>query len=333
MRFLQPRNTSSSRCLLPLLIISLALLIVPAVASRGDRLPEFKECVQGCNDKNCLFESTPLPLHLRLLLWNCPSECDYQCQRSITASRAAHGQRIEQFHGKWPFRRILGIQEPFSVLFSILNGHAHYMGLKTINREIPRDYPLKKYYQLYSCFGIFCWIWSTVFHTRDFTFTERMDYFGAGANVLYGLYYTPLRIWRIYKPAHRNILKIWTIVCIAAYLAHVCYLTCIRWDYAYNMAANVFVGTVQNLCWTYFSFGHYSKLKRFWAAWPGLIVMWLIMAMSLELLDFPPIFDAIDAHSLWHAMTILPLIFWYKFLIKDARQDVEAGEVATRLKA
>ena len=37
-----------------------------------------------------------------------------------------------------------------------------------------------------------CWIFSSIFHTRDFVLTERLDYFGAGASVLYGLYFAPI---------------------------------------------------------------------------------------------------------------------------------------------
>jgi len=49
----------------------------------------------------------------------------------------------------------------------------------------------------------------------------------------------------------------------------------------------------------------------------------LIMAMSLELLDFPPLADALDAHALWHAATILPTVYWYRFLVLDARGSVD----------
>lgn len=200
------------------------------------------------------------------------------------------------------------------MLFSVLNGYAHYSGLRSIRREIPRSYPLFRYYWLFSVFGMICWFWSSVFHIRDFVFTERMDYFAAGGNVLYGLYYAPVRIFRLYKPGYGRTLRVWGIVCILAYMAHVYYLVCVRWDYGYNMAANVAAGSLQNLLWTYWSIRHYSKLKSFWAAWPGLIVMWLVMAMSLELLDFPPVAGALDAHSLWHAATILPTIWWYRYV-------------------
>ncbi|KAF8472100.1 Per1-like protein [Kalaharituber pfeilii] len=324
----------------PLVLLScLSVLCVPIHASRGDRLVEFKECVKFCIDQNCEYDPTPLPFHLRLLLWTCPQECDYSCQRTITSERIARQQSIEQFHGKWPFRRVFGVQEPFSVIFSLANLYAHVVGLRTLRKELPRTYPMYKFYMWFGYMGLVCWFWSAVFHTRDFKFTERMDYFAAGANVMYGMFLAPVRIWRLYKPQGVEgkapargggggapvplPFRLWALTCFAGYAAHVYYLAFVQWSYTYNMAANVAVGAVTNLLWTYFSIQHYRRLQQLWAATPGLIVTWVVMAMSLELLDFPPIADALDAHALWHAATVAPTVWWYQFLVRDAKRDME----------
>jgi post-GPI attachment to proteins factor 3 len=222
---------------------------------------------------------------------------------------------VLQFHGKWPFYRFAGIQEPFSVIFSALNLLAHWAGLSKIEESIPASYPLRKYYLQFGYFGVASWIFSILFHTRDFPLTEKMDYFAAGASVLYGLYLAMIRIARLDQPkpgVKRILLKYWTILCVLLYTAHVSYLSFWSWDYTYNMAANVAVGIVQNLMWSGFSIWRYRRLHRMWAAWPGLIVAWLILAMSLELFDFPPWRGMIDAHSLWHLGTVGPTIWWYK---------------------
>jgi len=222
---------------------------------------------------------------------------------------------IVQYHGKWPFYRFLGIQELFSVLFSLFNFLAHQHGLRKIRESIPKDYPLRRYYILFGYFGMASWVFSMVFHTRDFSVTEKGDYFAAGASVLYGLYYTPIRIFRLDQrapPTKPTLLRWWTILCVGLYTAHVSYLTLWRWDYTYNMAANVVIGIIQNILWSWFSVTRYKRLKKTWAAWPGLIVAWIVVAMSLELLDFPPIGGMLDAHSLWHLGTVGPTIWWYK---------------------
>lgn len=89
------------------------------------------------------------------------------------------------------------------------------------------------------------------------------------------------------------------------------------------MAANVVAGTLGNLLWSYYSIKNYQASKRggnWWKIWPGMIVTLLVAAMSLELLDFPPVMG-VDAHALWHAATIFPTFWWYRFLAKDAIAD------------
>ncbi|KAI4868523.1 Per1-like protein [Hypoxylon rubiginosum] len=321
--------------LLNLLVV--CLLWRTAEASLGDRLPEFRECVEVCSRENCDPNNNPthIPFHHRLLFWTCPQECDYTCQHIVTERRLAAGQPITQFHGKWPFVRVLGMQEPFSVLFSLGNMVAHQNGLAKLRQSIPAAYPLRPYYVLFAGFGMATWVFSSVFHVRDFRLTEQLDYFAAGAGVLYGMYYTPIRVFRLDRPTPRrqSVLRLWSVFCCSLYLAHVAYLKLWRWNYSYNMAANVVVGLVQNSLWSYFSWKKWRASHKTWAVWPGVIVAWLMMVMSLELLDFPPLWGALDAHSLWHLGTIGPTILWYNFLVKDAQDDLANAGKSKDVKA
>ncbi|KAI1208779.1 Per1-domain-containing protein [Annulohypoxylon truncatum] len=319
--------------LLTFVVVCVCLLWGTAEASLGDRLPEFRECVEVCARENCDPNNNPthIPFHRRLLFWTCPQECDYTCQHIITQQRLAAGQPVTQFHGKWPFVRVLGMQEPFSVLFSLGNLVAHQNGLAKIRQSIPAAYSLRKYYELFACFGIATWIFSSIFHIRDFRLTEQLDYFAAGAGVLYGMYYTPIRVFRLDKPTPRrqSVLRLWTVLCCSMYIAHVAYLKLWRWNYTYNMAANVTVGLVQNSLWSYFSWKKWTESRQAWAIWPGVAVAWLMTVMSLELLDFPPLWGALDAHSLWHLGTIGPTVLWYNFMVKDSQENMA---ITTKMK-
>ncbi|KAH8662925.1 Per1-like protein [Tricladium varicosporioides] len=319
--------------ILPLWLVILSLFAFRAAASRGDKLPEFRRCVDICEKENCGDGpgATTIPLLHRLLLWDCPAECDYTCQHIVTDRRVAAGEPIEQFHGKWPFYRFMGMQEPFSVFFSLLNFLAHQNGLSKITSGVPASYPLRKYYIIFAYFGMVSWVFSMIFHTRDFRATEQLDYFAAGASILYGLYYAPIRVFRMDQGGKRiqSLLRAWTLLCIAMYTAHVIYLKWYDWDYTYNMTANVAIGLLQNSLWTWFSIMKYKNSGRLWTTWPGVVVAWLLMAMSLELFDFPPVWGCLDAHSLWHLGTVGPTMIWYNFLLKDSLDDM-AGQ---RLKA
>ncbi|KAI1434502.1 Per1-like-domain-containing protein [Xylaria sp. CBS 124048] len=316
---IRPSSPSS----LVIALLAVCLLLRTAEASFGDRLPEFRECVEVCDRANCdpYNDPTHIPFHHRLLLWTCAQECDYTCQHIVTERRVAAGEFITQFHGKWPFVRLLGMQEPCSVLFSVGNFLAHLMGLAKLRERLQPNSPFRRYYEMFAYFGLAAWVFSTVFHTRDFAATEQLDYFGAGASVLYGMYYSLVRVVRLDLPTprRRSVLRLWTIVCCALYAAHVAYLKLWRWDYTYNMAANIVVGMVHNLLWTYFSWNRWKQTRKTWAILPSLLVAWIMLVMSLELLDFPPLWGALDAHSLWHLGTIVPTILWYDFMVKDSQ--------------
>ncbi|PKS10630.1 hypothetical protein jhhlp_002385 [Lomentospora prolificans] len=324
----------------PVLVLTLAVVILflaaGADASAGDRLPAFKECVTQCQEDKCGPERSPMhiPLYRRLLLWDCPAECDYACQHVVTNHRLTYGAPVVQFYGKWPFIRALGMQEPLSVLFSLGNLWAHAQGLRKLRAAIPPSYRLLRWYKLFAYAGITSWIFSAAFHTRDFRFTEEMDYFAAGGSVLYGFYYTPIRIFRLDRPTHRvrSALKAWTVLCCCLYVAHVAYLKGVKWDYTYNMAANVVIGVTQNLLWCWFSARRYMQSKAPWTLLPILVVSWITLAMSLELFDFPPLWGSLDAHALWHFGTIAPAMVWYKFLLMDALDDLGGSKKLNMLK-
>ncbi|EAT90708.1 hypothetical protein SNOG_02496 [Parastagonospora nodorum SN15] len=279
------------------IVAVLSILSGTAQASAGDRSHEFKDCLQICQAANCGDEPTPIPFHRRLLLWTCPSECDYTCQHVVTSQTLTFTPpHVYQFHGKWPFYRFMGMQEPFSVIFSLFNYLAHDWGMSQLRTHIPASYTLRKYYMWFGYVGLASWMLSMIFHTRDFGVTEKLDYFGAGANVLYGLYYAPIRVFRLDRdePRRRSLLRIWTALCLVLYALHVGYLSFWSWDYTYNMAANVVVGVIANILWSAFS---YVQYPQDWTDLGGVA-------------------------GLWHLGTVVPTVLWYNFLIRDAQADI-----------
>lgn len=62
--------------------------------------------------------------------------------------------------------RVLGIQEPASVIFSLANGWMHYRGFREISRRVLPGNPLRPWLLAWSAIGINTWVWSTIFHIR-----------------------------------------------------------------------------------------------------------------------------------------------------------------------
>ncbi|OBZ75061.1 Protein PER1 [Grifola frondosa] len=333
-------------------------LLTVAFASSGDRSGDFITCVSTCA------QSTPLAgmsLAMRLTRWTHTDDCKYQCMHFITDQAIKYGRSIQQYHGKWPFWRFVGMQEPASVAFSLLNLLAHARGARDLQARIPDGHPMKKYYLAFAFVSINAWIWSSVFHTRgwqsasaqkltslitpplDLPVTEKLDYFSAALAIIYALYYTVVRLFHIYSPergrltqrssALSGVYLTWTCLCATTYLAHVTYLTILpRFDYTYNMAFNLVIGLAHNILWLAYSLpSSLPILRRFpsrpktyrpqYAVKPAIFAALTTLATALELFDFPPWGRIIDAHSLWHLATAPIAVFWYDFLIQDALDE------------
>lgn len=349
-------------CFQFILLIS-GLFFQKVHASLGDDLEEFQLCVEHCLILACgrtdlypdmtptkyhnllkdekvdpLFDKSPLSLHLKLLGWDCESNCDYQCQRLITKERERKGLEIYQFHGKWPFIRVFGIQELFSTIFSIGNFIPNFWGFQLIWKHY--NFESKKgsvefanlywAYTLVSIVSMCAWFFSTVFHLKDTWDRERLDYFFAGMTVLTGFNAVCVRFFKLYKVENDSKRRILAITCIIMYVTHVSRLL-IDWSYTYNMQANVIVGLSQNILWVYLAISQFKQVSNNkvslmeniknpeinWTLSPIALVLTVIFGMSFELFDFSPIFELLDAHAIWHFVTIWPTVWWYPYMVKD----------------
>ncbi|ELU43556.1 PER1 protein [Rhizoctonia solani AG-1 IA] len=330
------------------LLCGLVPFVAFASASSGDRSPPFQQCLSNCVSRACTEAngtngSPNLPLILRLTRWTCTDDCKYQCMHILTdialheQVRAQNqglyshsGTRVHQYYGKWPFWRFAGMQEPASVVFSLLNMAVHIAGMKKIAKEIPKHFHMRTLYLVWSGLAVNAWVWSSVFHTRDTPATEILDYFSAGLVILYSLFFTVVRLFHLRPVAATSrpsiTYKLWAMSCGLMYLGHISYLTLLpRFDYTYNMAANLIVGLIHNALWLLYPWssirlfpGRDKHYRPSFSLQPALFVLLTTLATSLELFDFPPWYRTVDAHALWHLATVPIAPLWYDFLVKDA---------------
>ncbi|KAI9630390.1 hypothetical protein KEM48_014116 [Puccinia striiformis f. sp. tritici PST-130] len=291
------RSSSSSPSTIWVFILTFPVINIRS--SPGDYSPGYQRCVNYCNFENCYTvdqDPPPLPLTLRLFQWTCTDNCAYQCMHDLTQKvlklpRAVPqpGQtfegwwdepdwepgteleglppgRIVQFHGKWPFKRWYGVQEPLSALFSLLNFLAYAFSYRKMNQLIPVDWPLRSHYLGVAIVGMNAWTWSILFHCRDRPWTERLDYFSAAAYSLYGLYVSSVRIFRLYPTQARHYIPLsqrlylgsqLKLILSAMFLVHIAFLSFgERFNYKYNMAVNVIVGVLTILLWLSWTASH-----------------------------------------------------------------------------
>lgn len=158
----------------------------------------------------------------------------------------------------------------------------------------------------------------------------------------YALYYTLIRFLHVYpstrlsispedirsKRLTRNAISV---IFTLGFLGHISYLGLPpRFDYTYNVIFNSIIGVLHNLLWLLYSLPRVnfkrfpSKLANYRPKFAGQAAVFVVLttlATSLELLDFEPWGRVVDAHSLWHAVTVPIGWVWYDFLIKDAEDE------------
>lgn len=300
-------------------VFLIALLWNPVKGSRGDKSKQFLICMRQCS-KGCSLDEYPgkLPIYLTVFWWDCSDECKYQCMHNVTASDMRNNRRIKQFYGKWPFIRFLGIQEPASVLFSIFNGIGHILGWRMLRSTVPNtDYNMYTVWKVNLVVCINGWFWSTVFHTRDLNWTEKMDYFCATSMVMYSLFACLMRFIGLENKRSCFFVGL-SFLCLFCY--HVFYLAFVHFDYGYNMKFNVAIGLTNVCSWLSWCLTHYHQQPYVWKC--AFVTVGVFLLLGLELGDFPPLLWTFDAHSLWHLGTAPFCYFWYSFLVDDAKYQL-----------
>ncbi|XP_022227796.1 post-GPI attachment to proteins factor 3 [Drosophila obscura] len=307
---------------------AILLLLVGAIAlghaSNGDRTQFFHNCRQNCERQNCSADGLEIQeqavnfykqsIFDQIFQWSCADECQYGCMWRTVAAFAERGWSIPQFYGKWPFLRMLGMQEPASVIFSILNFIMHLRMLSKFRREVRPDSPC---YMLAHIFGVTClngWIWSSIFHTRDFPLTELLDYAFAYSIVLCTFYCMLMRMLHRYSLFLRGVI---TLAIVSYYINYFAYLSVGKFNYSFNMKVNIATGVLSAVGW--FIWCHRVRTRRPYFKRILRFYVLFALAMSLELLDFPPICWILDAHALWHFATVPLVSLYYDFMIEDCR--------------
>ncbi|NXJ58094.1 PGAP3 factor, partial [Spizaetus tyrannus] len=227
-----------------LLLLGTAAAPGPARGSQGDREPLYRECLGRCERQNCSGAAlrhfrARQPLYMGLTGWTCRDDCKYECMWLTVRLYVQGGHRVPQFHGKWPFSRFLFFQEPASAFASFLNGLASFVMLLRYKAAVPPASPMYPTCVAFAWVSLNAWFWSTVFHTKDTAVTEKLDYFCASAVILHSVYLCCVRTLGLQRPALISIFRAFLLLFLAC---HISYLTLVRFDYGYNMAANAAIG-------------------------------------------------------------------------------------------
>ncbi|GMI47931.1 hypothetical protein TrCOL_g4869 [Triparma columacea] len=230
-----------------------------------------------------------------------------------------------KFFGKWPFIRILGLEEFLSSLGSIFNLFPHLYHLLYKRSDYAGNVVMRLPLIIYSSIASVSWVASAAFHGRETLVTERSDYFLATLQVLYTTWLAGYRIWGPPSGGENNNKAWWTswfsgALSVLGFVVYVAYMVKVKFDYGLHMRLNATLVILHFLSWFHWAFLGAGRTRSY--KWRAVAFVVLInLAAVCEVWDFPPVWGIMDAHSAWHLMTAPMIPIWYGFWIEDCKWE------------
>ena len=288
-------------------------------ASQGDSDAAYMICTVRCEASTCQ-DTNISRFGAGFPYWDCKNDCSYDCMQEITADRSLQGYGPLKYFGHWPFLRLMGLEEPASMLFSFLNAVPYFISLiKAVhqNADEMQNHFMGYWLYAYYLISIETWLASAFYHSRKTELASLIDFASALFYLSYSLWLAVRRIWGPQASSAKVTLTFTLFISLFAYrLSRMC-AGLVSFDDHMRVSISVAVFNVLTwLSWLIFSTerirgnGHYRYLCL-------VSQLWFSLAALLELFDFPAIWGIYDAHSLWHAATIPLGFIWAYFWEAD----------------
>ncbi|KAG5607280.1 hypothetical protein H5410_028772 [Solanum commersonii] len=242
-----------------ILFVSFSFLFGAFDASIGDIDPLYRACIVQCEKTGCageiclqhckysLLNSQKEPLYMQLNQRDCPTDCKYHCMVKREKKRSSLGFGPVKYYGKWPLKRIFGLQEPLSVAFSALNLAKNVQGcLSFFNLDKKTSYNYAALWHIYGFLSVNSCVWSVVFHSRGMEITEKLDCTSAVALLGFSLIISILRSFNIKNEPARVLASS---PLFAFTITHILYLNNYQMDHGWNTKVCVTMGVAQLLIW------------------------------------------------------------------------------------
>jgi len=139
-----------------------------------------------------------------------------------------------------------------------------------------------------------------------------MDYFGAQA------YLTSQFLGGLARLFGRRVARWFALPLFLGFTYHVLYLTVIlpRFDYGYNMIVMITMGLLNCMCWLMWCWKNRRDNPH--ASIGAITIVAVLLTSLLEVLEFEPLWHAIDSHALWHISTIPMSYSFFEFVRRDS---------------
>jgi hypothetical protein len=296
--------------------------------SLGDRDPKYRKCVdsskkvcRGHTSNESLFSFYPISI----VNWSCIETAQYACMRTINAERLQNKEPALKYYGHWCFERYFGLEEPASVLFSLLNLVPHLLYLqKQYLQKVNGQNTHAKWLTCLALVASNAWLASAYFHSKKTPHASTYDYISALLFISFGLILAIRRVLLMkYPKLVYSVCLVGLVLCMRRIRGMIAGRVSFD-DHMYLCIGTVALTGVLYTIWVFYSVylkwvcASKQSLSNRWFCL--FCQLWLGVASSLELFDFPAIWGIYDAHSLWHAATVPLGFLWYRFWSRDAAE-------------
>lgn len=356
--------------MIDMIVLLLCCSISMILGSSGDRDQYYSHCLESChhqcsryNNKDTVqrhkeiyydmyqnihrYHNSSIDLYSNVFNWpewSCIDMCKYMCMHDITNKRKLLGYPILKYYGHWPFIRYMGLEEPASVVFSMLNALPHVIFILVtltsshVSKRIPSlslwsyssTYFMRPWLVFYPILALLSWSSAVVFHAQKTSLTSLVDYLTAFVFIFYAFWIALRRVWGRNANTYLVTLTFIVLCVLCCYRVYMMINGHVSFDDHMKLSIGLAVCSV--VIWGVWIF-IISKLEndvmnndtKYHRKWLCLCCQLLFcFASLLEIFDFPPLLGIFDAHSLWHASTVPLAFIWYHFWHRDSLESTHS---------
>lgn len=302
------------------------------LASIGDESQYFKTCTNHCSSVKCrggqyLRFLDAQPWWMQAMGWGCLNECHYKCTWQTVHYFSSTQQILPHFYGQYPLERVAGLREAASAVLLIISILAQIYGLARFVKNTPKSSPIRPLVLKQGLITITVCALGSVYHAkrggdpklnpthfRQVVILGKFVALGVTYSILHFMYIGVYRfLWRKMPAEVRYVWR--SLQLIFATYAGLCTLV-LEIPPSQFFIPNAFLAVASAGLWAFFCVRHHLQLSHTWKMTCLLSVAATLFILELE--DFKPLYNLMDAHAFWILGTCpLPLL-WYSFAIDDS---------------
>uniref|UniRef100_A0A914I6E7 Post-GPI attachment to proteins factor 3 n=1 Tax=Globodera rostochiensis TaxID=31243 RepID=A0A914I6E7_GLORO len=311
-------------------LITLLLLPTHCGSSGGDVSPHFRHCLATCSVSSPsapLSSACPIEQPTAFAWW--AREHCFSCRQSCIWRTVDEFARRPAAVRNTPILWQMAFHSAPFALGPAVCACTMLAMQRRIRRCVPRTFHCRDEWVQFGWAGAMAWSASAIFHLCDHRVTEALDYGAALGLILFTLYasvsfVTPalLQFCCSIRISSRRVVKVVGAVLSAFYGHYLLYIfRTPRFDYAWHIRCCLVLSVATILlfvAWALSQIWLGQARRRSLAILASTFLLGWSSAAFDVFFDFPPFFWVVDAHALFHLVSIPVPLLWAKFICAEA---------------